>query len=209
MLDIRNASIDAQTLSPAILVEDGTLTAVSVNVINAQSGIEVSPGSGGPSLINSVYLTGEHNPSNFGPRSIGVNVRSRREIGELNIVNSRICGYNEGVAVDGVRVSVQGSKICLADKGLVVYGGELKLDDSRVRARYVGVYADAGRAVVTSTSSRASTSPSIPARAATSTPAATACGRAATSARPSSATNTGAATAPTGTAAAATTASPA
>ncbi|NBW06655.1 MAG: hypothetical protein EBR82_01345 [Caulobacteraceae bacterium] len=149
-LDIRNASIDAKTMSPAILVEDGTLTAVSVNVLNAQSGIEVAPGSGGPSLISSVYLTGEHNPSNFGPRSIGVNVRSRREIGELNIVNSRICGYNEGVAVDGTRVSVQGSKICLADKGLVVYGGEAKLDDSRVRARYVGVYADAGRAVVTS-----------------------------------------------------------
>lgn len=152
LLDIRTVSIDAQTQSPAILVEDGTLTAVSVNVIQAQSGIEIAPGSGGPSLLDSVYLTGEHNPSNFGPRAIGVNVRSRRDIGEVAIVNSRICGYGEGVAVDGVRVSIQGSRICLADKGVVVYGGELKLDNSRVRARYVGVVAEAGRAVVTDTS---------------------------------------------------------
>lgn len=152
LLDIRTASIDAQTQSPAILVESGTLTAVSVNVIQAQSGIEISPGLGGPSLLDSVYLTGEHNPSNFGPRAIGVNVRSRRDIGELSIVNSRICGYGEGVAVDGVRVTIQGSRVCLADKGVVVYGGELKLDNSRIRARYVGVVAEAGRAVVTDTS---------------------------------------------------------
>ncbi|CAN5410266.1 hypothetical protein BH10PSE1_BH10PSE1_22340 [soil metagenome] len=149
LLDIRNSTIDAQTMSPAILVDAGTLTAVGVNVTNAQSGVEIAPGPGGPSSLTNVYLTGEHNPSNFGPRAIGVNVRSRREIGELSIVNSRICGYGEGVAVDGVRVSIQGSKICLADKGVVVYGGELTLTGSRVRARYVGVVAQAGRAVVT------------------------------------------------------------
>lgn len=149
LLDIRSATIDAKTLSPAILVDAGTLTAVGVNVTNAQSGVEIAPGPGGPSSLTNVYLTGERNPSNFGPRAIGVNVRSRRDIGELSIVNSRICGYGEGVAVDGVRVSIQGSRICLADKGVVVYGGELSLTNSRVRARYVGVVAQAGRAVVT------------------------------------------------------------
>jgi len=151
VLDIRNSTIDAQTVSPAILVDAGTLTAVGVNVTNAQSGIEISPGPAGPSSLTNVYLTGEHNPSNFGPRAIGVNVRSRRELGELSIVNSRICGYGEGVAVDGVRVTIQGSKLCLADKGVVVYGGEVTLTGSRVRARYVGVVAQAGRAVVTNT----------------------------------------------------------
>ncbi|WGM46825.1 hypothetical protein KOAAANKH_01699 [Brevundimonas sp. NIBR10] len=151
VLDIRSSSINAQTTGPAILVDAGTLTAVGLNVVNAQSGVEISPGPGGPSSLTNVFLTGEHNPSNFGPRAIGVNVRSRRELGELSIVNSRICGYGEGVAVDGVRVTIQGSKLCLADKGVVVYGGELTLTGSRVRARYVGVVAQAGRAVVTNT----------------------------------------------------------
>ena len=50
-------------------------------------------------------------------------------------------------SVEGAALTVSGSKICRADKGAVVYNGELTLTDSRIRAEAVGV-AVSGRAVV-------------------------------------------------------------
>lgn len=147
-VDLRDTVIDAQTVAPAIFMDGATLNAWETVVTGAQSGIDITPGAGEPSRIDSVTLSGVETPSTFGPRAIGLLVRSRRDYGRVEVTNTRICGYAEGVAVEGASVSIEGSRICRSDKGLVLYNGELMLLDSRVRARTIGLAAVAGRAVV-------------------------------------------------------------
>jgi len=147
-VDLRDTVIDAQTVAPAIVADGATLTAWETVVTGAQSGIDITLGSGEPSRLDSVTLSGVETPNNFGPRAIGLLVRSRRDYGRVEVTNSRICGYSEGVAVEGASVSIEGSRICRSDKGLVLYNGELTLLDSRVRARTIGLAAVSGRAVV-------------------------------------------------------------
>ncbi len=147
-LDLRDTVIDAQTIAPAIVADGATLTAWETVVTGAQSGIDITPGSGEPSRIDSVTLSGVETPNNFGPRAIGLLVRSRRDYGRVEVTNTKICGYAEGVAIEGASVSISGSKICRSDKGLVLYNGELTLTDSRVRADTIGVALSSGRAIV-------------------------------------------------------------
>lgn len=147
-VELRDTVIDAQTVAPAIVMDGATLNAWETVVTGAQSGIDITPGAGEPSRIDSVTLSGVETPSNFGPRAIGLLVRARRDYGRVEVTNSRICGYSEGVAVEGASVSIEGSRICRSDKGLVLYNGELTLLDSRVRARTIGLAAVSGRAVV-------------------------------------------------------------
>ncbi len=148
-LETRDTVIDAQTVAPAIVADGATLNAWETVITGAQSGIEIMPGAGEPSRIDSSTLSGVEIPNNFGPRSIGLAVRSRREYGRVEVTNTRICGYVEGVAVEGASVTISGSKICRADKGAVLYNGELTLTDSRIRADSIGVAAASGRAIVT------------------------------------------------------------
>ena len=75
-------------------------------------------------------------------------VRSGRDYGRVEVENTAICGYVEGVVVEGASVSVKDSRICRSDKGAVLYSGELRLEDSRIRASTVGVAAAAGHAVI-------------------------------------------------------------
>jgi hypothetical protein len=148
LLDIRNAVIDAQTVAPAIVADGAVLTAWEMVVTGAQSGLELIPGAGQTSRIGSTTLKGTGAPNAFGPRSIGVVVRSARDYGRVEIENTAIVGYVEGVAVEGASVDIQNSRIGRSDKGVVLYNGELRLADSRVRATTVGVAAASGHAVV-------------------------------------------------------------
>lgn len=149
LLDIRNAVIDAQTVSPGIVADGASLTAYDLALFNAQSGIEVTPGAGQTVLISTSTLKGVGAPNNFGPRSLGLVVRSGRDYGRVEVTNSKICGYVEGVAIEGASVKVEDSKICGADKGVVLYNGELTLNRTRVVADTLGLAAASGRAVVT------------------------------------------------------------
>ena len=147
-IDLRDTIIDAQTIAPAIFADGATLTTWETVITGSQSGIEILTGAGQPSRIDSTSIAGADNASNYGPRSIGLSVRSRRELARVEVINTRICGFAEGVSVEGAALSVSGSKICRADKGAVVYNGELSLTDSRVRAQSVGVAVSSGRATV-------------------------------------------------------------
>lgn len=151
LLDMRNVVVDAQTVAPAIVADGATLTGVQLTVLGAQSGIEATPGAGPTSTLRDVTLLGSEQPVNFGPRAIGLLVRAAREYGRLEVVNAKICGYVEGVVVEGASVSISNSRICKADKGAVLYNGELTLSDSRIRAD-VGVGVVSGRAVITNNS---------------------------------------------------------
>lgn len=148
LLDLRDAQVEARTSGPAIVAENATINTQNLVISGAVAGIELEQGGRAPSNIHSTTLTGVGAPNSFGPRAIGIAVRARQDSARTEINGSRICGFSEGIAVEGVAVAVRGARICRADKGLVLYNGELALHDSRVRAREVGVAAVAGRAVV-------------------------------------------------------------
>ncbi len=148
LVDIRNAVIEANTIAPAIVADGATLTAWEMVITGATVGLDLTPGPGQTSTVHSSTLKGVDVSNTFGPRSIGVIVRAARQYGRVEISNTAICGYIEGVAVEGASVGISNSRICRSDKGVVLYNGELTLTDSSVRASTVGVAAAAGHAVI-------------------------------------------------------------
>ena len=148
LLDIRDTIIDAQTIAPAIVADGAVLNAYEMVVTGAQSGLEMVPGAGQTSRLSAVTLKGTGAPNAFGPRSIGIVIRSGREYGRVEIENTAVVGFVEGVAIEGASVSMTNSRIGRSDKGVVLYNGELRLTDSRIRAKTVGVAAASGHAVV-------------------------------------------------------------
>ncbi|MDP1777476.1 MAG: hypothetical protein Q8K90_02565, partial [Brevundimonas sp.] len=125
LIDIRNTIIDAQTIAPAIVADGAVLTAHELAVTGAQSGLELVPGAGQTSRLSAVTLKGTDAPNAFGPRSIGIVIRSGREYGRVEIENTAILGYVEGVAIEGASVAITNSRIGRSDKGVVLYNGEL------------------------------------------------------------------------------------
>ncbi len=148
LLDMRDVIIEAETIAPAIVADGAVLTAWEMVVTGAQSGLELIPGAGQTSRLNAVTLKGTGAPNAFGPRSIGIVIRSGREYGRVEIENTAIVGYVEGVAIEGASVDIKNSRVGRSDKGVVLYNGELSLTDSRIRASTVGVAAASGHAVV-------------------------------------------------------------
>ena len=148
LLDMRDVIIDAQTIAPAIVADGAVLNAWELAVTGAQSGLELIPGAGQTSRLEAVTLKGTGAPNAFGPRSIGIVIRSGRDYGRVEIENTAILGYVEGVAIEGASVDIRNSRVGRSDKGVVLYNGELRLSDSRVRASTVGVAAASGHAVV-------------------------------------------------------------
>ncbi len=147
-LDIRNSVIEADTISAALMTDSATVNAWAVDISRAQSGMDLNPGPGEPSRLSDVSMRGSDVAGTFGPRSIGLIVRAGRDYGRVEVSDSRICGYVEGVVVEGASVEVTDSKICRAEKGAVLYSGELILKESRIRASTVGYAAAAGRAEI-------------------------------------------------------------
>lgn len=148
LVDIRNATIQADTISPAIVTDRATLTAYEVTIRNALSGIEITPGPGDPSTLTRVRMRGVEAGNAFGPRAIGLMVRAGRDFGRVDVNDSLICDYAEGLAVEGASVTLKDSRICRVEKGAVLYNGQMDLDHARVRARDIAVAAVSGVANV-------------------------------------------------------------
>ncbi|MGV9007697.1 MAG: hypothetical protein ACOH1H_13275 [Brevundimonas sp.] len=149
LLDIRNAVIDARTIAPAVVADGAVLTAYELVVTGAQTAVELTPGAGQTSTISASTFKGTGTPNSFGPRSIGVIVRSGREYGRVDIDNTAILGYVEGIAIEGASVAIRNSRIGRSDKGVVLYNGEVRLEGSRIRASTLGVAAASGHAIIT------------------------------------------------------------
>jgi hypothetical protein len=111
-LETRDTVIDAQTISAAIVADGATLNTWETVITGAQSGIEIMPGAGEPSRIDSTTLTGVEVPNNFGPRAFGLIVRSRRDYGRVEVTDTRICRIHAKldshnvIFVDGAAVGV-------------------------------------------------------------------------------------------------------
>lgn len=151
LVDIRNSVIEADTIAPAIVADGAVLTAYEVNVSKARVGIEIIPGDAGqPSLLDEVMLKGAQVDGGFGPRTVGLLVRGRREIGEVKVTDSFICGYTDGVMVEGATVDVRETRICRSEQGASLRSGVLKLHRSSIRASIYGVAAESGRVEIIS-----------------------------------------------------------
>src|SRR5690606_24710607 len=126
-MDIRNSIIEAATIAPAVAADGAAVTAYELTIGGAQVGMDLTPEAGQTSRLTQVSMRGVEEPNNFGPLPNGLIVRAARVYGRVEVASSRICGYVEGVAVEGASVEVRDSRICRADKGAVLYNGELTL----------------------------------------------------------------------------------
>lgn len=147
-LDIRDSAIDAATVGAAIEADGATITAEELDIRGAQVGMDLTPGDARPSDLQQVWMKGIDRDYSFGPRSIGLIVRAARTYGQVKVNRSRICGYSEGISLEGGVLEVTDSVICHAYRGAVVRGGRLTLSDNRIRATDTGVLTDTGESYI-------------------------------------------------------------
>lgn len=148
LVDMRNSLIDANTIAAGVVGYGATVTAVDVGVTGANIGFELTPGGAAPSQLNNVAMIAGSSPEGYGPRTMGLLVRGSREVGRVSVNSATICGYSEGLAIEGAFVEVRNSVVCGARKGAVLYSGELDLGGSDIGASDYGVVAGGGRARV-------------------------------------------------------------
>lgn len=148
LLDLRDTVVSAATRGPGIAAFGGGLTAHRLRVSGATIGIEVTPGAGQSASLSEVILLAGQRAEGFGPRALGVLLRGARDTSRVAISNAVICGYDEGVSIDGAFVDVTDSLICMSRKGAVVYSGDLAIQRSSIGAEDVSVAVGQGRARV-------------------------------------------------------------
>lgn len=147
-LDIRDSVVSANTMGPGIAAFGGGVTAHRVRVSDASLGLELSPGAGQTVALSEVILLAGRRAEGFGPRALGILVRAARNTNRISVSNSVICGYDEGVSIDGAFVDVTDSLICMSRKGAVVYAGDLSIERSSIGAEEYAVAVSQGRARV-------------------------------------------------------------
>jgi hypothetical protein len=144
LLDLRDVEVDADTLSPGIVADQATVTADELWVSDAVSGMEITAGDGPISRLNRVRLVGSNRPASFGPRPVGLSILASRQQDLVQVTNSKICGYPDGVILQGAKFHIDRSRICGTIQAVTVHGGEALIENSRIVASDTGVYADAG-----------------------------------------------------------------
>ncbi|MDP3370988.1 MAG: hypothetical protein U1E18_02145 [Brevundimonas sp.] len=144
LIDIRGSRIDAQTQTAAIVAERAVLTADDLIIGGSRTGIEIVPGAPRASHIARTRLWGPNSRERTGPKSIGLMVGGGREFGQVQVVRSTLCGYDDGVSVEGAGVSVTRSRICMVDTGIAVYSGSIALSESRITRAETGVLVGLG-----------------------------------------------------------------
>lgn len=148
LLDLRDMRINADTVAPAVVADGAVLQTDEVYIAGSSSGLEVVPGEGGLTQINRTRIIGPSRQSTFGPRAIGILVRAMRDYGEIAITNSKVCGYPEGIVVEGATVRLDRTRICKADTAISLHGGEISVENSRLVADTYGVAVVAGQATI-------------------------------------------------------------
>lgn len=144
LLDMRDVEVDADTVSPGIVADRASVTADELWVSNAVSGMEITAGDGPISRLNRVRLVGSNQQSSFGPRPVGLSILASREQDLVEVTNSKICGYPDGVILEGAKFRIERSRICGTVQAVTVHGGDALIENSRIVASETGVYADAG-----------------------------------------------------------------
>lgn len=144
LVDIRGSRIDAQTPTAAIVAERAVLTTDDLIIGGARTGIEIVPGAPRASQISRTRLRGPNSRERTGPRSIGLMVGGGREFGQVQVVRTTICGYDDGVSIEGAGVNITRSRICMVGTGVAVYSGSIALSESRIARAGTGVLVGLG-----------------------------------------------------------------
>ncbi|WP_296814829.1 hypothetical protein [Brevundimonas sp.] len=144
--DFRDGLISADTLGAAVVGYGASVQVERAHVTSSSLGFELTPGGAAPSSLSDLVMLAGQRSEGYGPRAIGVLVRGSRELGRVSIAGAVICGYDEGIAVDGSSAQVVNSLVCVARKAAVLYSGDLSIENSLLGAEDVGVAAGAGRA---------------------------------------------------------------
>ena len=147
-IDIRDSRIEAATLSAAIVVDGTTLTTDEVLIGGAVSGIEMTSGDGPVSRINRTRIIGSEQNVSYGPRPVGLMIQAGRQQDLVHVTNSKICGYPDGVILEGAKFRIDHSRICDTEQAITLYGGDALIENSRIVARELGVVAIGGTATV-------------------------------------------------------------
>jgi len=154
LLDLRDVEVKAVTSSPGVVADEATVTADELWVSDAVSGMEITAGDGPTSRLNRVRLVGPIGRSgtgpvsSVGPRPVGLSILASRHQDLVQVSNSKICGYPDGVILEGAKFHIDRSRICGTIDAVSVHGGEALIENSRITASGIAVYADRGTVTV-------------------------------------------------------------
>ena len=147
LIDMREVEVKAETLSPGVVADQATVTADELWVSDALSGMEITAGDGPTSRLNRVRLVGPGMLAaqpGFGPRPVGLSILASRSQDLVHVTNSKICGYPDGVILEGAKFHIERSRVCGAIYAVTVHGGDALIENSRITFSELGVYADGG-----------------------------------------------------------------
>lgn len=147
-VDVRGSRIDAQTSTAAIVADGAALTTDDLIVSGSRTGIEIVPGGPQTHYISRTRLIGPNSRERSGPGSIGLMVAGGREFGQVEVSRATICGYDDGVSIEGAGVNITRSRICMVGTGVAVYSGSVALSESRIARADTGVLVGLGSASV-------------------------------------------------------------
>lgn len=143
-VDIRGSRINSQTSTAAIVAERAVLTTDDLVIGGSRTGIEIVPGAQRASNIFRTRLWGPNSRERSGPKSIGLLIGGGREFGQVQVGRTTICGYDDGVSIEGAGVNISKSRICMVDTGVAVYSGSVSLAESRIARADTGVLVGLG-----------------------------------------------------------------
>jgi len=144
-LILRESHIDGRTWDAAVVADNATVDITRSRITGEETGLDLTLAVGESRIDQTgVLYRGAASAS-----GVGVLVRGLRSgTGTLKIHNSVICGWRNGVNVDrGGQADVSRSRLCRNLVGLVS-DGELKVTESAIGAKDVGVYVASGRAFI-------------------------------------------------------------
>jgi hypothetical protein len=139
--------VDANTYQQAIYAENATLDAEDTTITRAFIGVQIIPAGREESRLTHVRFRfmKPGASATFDAPNIGVVVPGSRFAGRLRIDETKICGYQTGLWVQGANdVEVTRSHICRSTKGVIAAGGNTVLNRNSIGANIYGVQIGAG-----------------------------------------------------------------
>lgn len=150
-IDLRDTLIVAETYGAGIVAQEALLQTDDLWLTGASIGIEITAGAGSDNELHGLRMRGVGRPEGYTRRTTGVLVQSERAVGQVRLIEPIICGYSEGLVIDGGSLHMHGGALCEARRGAFVFNGNLRIEHAFIQADDVGVLVDDGDATVIQT----------------------------------------------------------
>ncbi|MDP1967365.1 MAG: hypothetical protein Q8K93_34765, partial [Reyranella sp.] len=144
-LILQESVIDARTWDAAVVADGAVVDFTRTRITGEETGVDLTLAPG----ESRIEQTGVIFRGAAAPSGVGILVRGLRSgTGQLSVRNSVVCGWRNGMNLDrGAQVDVSRSRFCRNLVGLVS-DGDLRLTESAIGAKDVGVYIASGRATI-------------------------------------------------------------